>query len=104
MCGLGNSSLKECEFFKDVMDVKMFRFDEVVEGVMVGFRDDYGIIIFINVNVGEGVKIIFCLVCVIIVWKMVFFFKGMWRGLNKFFSMSDSGVKVFEFWMLMFVW
>ena len=42
MCGLGNSSSKEREFFKDVMDAKIFRLDEVAEGVMVGFRDDYG--------------------------------------------------------------
>ena len=51
LCGLGNSSSKEREFFKDVIDAKMFRLDEVAEGVMVGPRDDYGTIIFINVNV-----------------------------------------------------
>ena len=42
MCGLGNSSSKEHEFFKDVMDTKIFRLDEVAEGVMVGSKDDYG--------------------------------------------------------------
>ena len=76
MCGLGNSSSKEREFFKDVMDAKMFRLDEVAEGVMVGSRDDYGTIIFINVNVGEGAKIISCLARVITARKIVFFSKG----------------------------
>ena len=73
MCGLGNSSSKEREFFKDVMDAKMFRLDEVAEGVMVGPRDDYGTIIFINVNVGEGAKIISCLACAITALKIIFF-------------------------------
>ena len=73
MCGLGNSSSKEREFFKDVMDAKMFRLDEVAEGVMVGPRDDYGTIIFINVNVGEGAKIISCLACAITAREIIFF-------------------------------
>ena len=76
MCGLGNSSSKEREFFKDVMDAKMFRLDEVAEGVMVGPRDDYGTIIFINVNVGEGAKIISCLARAITAREIVFFLKG----------------------------
>ena len=76
MCGLGNSSSKEREFFKDVMDAKMFRLDEVAEGVMVGPRDDYGTIIFINVNVGEGAKIISCLARAITAREIVFFPKG----------------------------
>ena len=76
MCGLGNSSSKEREFFKDVMDAKMFRLDEVAEGVMVGLRDDYGTIIFINVNVGEGAKIISCLARAITAREIVFFSKG----------------------------
>ena len=97
MCGLGNSSSKEREFFKDVMDAKMFRLDEVAEGVMVGFRDDYGTTIFINVNVGEGAKIISCLARAITARKMVFFFKGTRRGSNKLLSTSDSGANVFEF-------
>ena len=75
MCGLGNSSSKEREFFKDVMDAKMFRLDEVAEGVMVGPRDDYGTIIFINVNVGEGAKIISCSARAITAPKIVFFFQ-----------------------------
>ena len=73
MCGLGNSSSKEREFFKDVMDAKMFRLDEVAEGVMVGPRDDYGTIIFINVNVGEGAVIISCLARAITARKIIFF-------------------------------
>ena len=81
MCGLGNSSLKEREFFKDVMDAKMFRLDEVAEGVMVGSRDDYGTKIFINVNVGEGVKIISCLARAITARKIIFFFQ---RDAKKF--------------------
>ena len=97
MCGLGNSSSKKREFFKDVMATKMFRLDEVAEGVMVGFRDDYGTTIFINVNVGEGAKIISCLARAITARKMVFFFKGTRRGSNKLLSTSDSGAKVFEF-------
>ena len=97
MCGLGNSSSKEREFFKDVMDMKIFRLHEVAEEVMVGSRDDYGTTIFINVNVGEGVKIIFCLVRAIIARKIVFFFKGTRRGSNKLLSTSGSGAKVFEF-------
>ena len=75
MCGLGNSSSKEREFFKDVIDTKIFRLDEVAEEVMVGSRDDYGATIFINVNVGEGAKIIFCLARAITARKIVFFFK-----------------------------
>ena len=74
MCGLGNSSSKEREFFKDVMDTKIFRLDEVAEEVMVGSRNDYGTTIFINVNVGEGAKIIFCLARAITARKIVFFF------------------------------
>ena len=96
MCGLGNSSSKEREFFKDVMDTKIFRLDEVAEEVMVGSRDDYGATIFINVNVGEGAKIIFCLARAITARKIVFFFfKGTRRGSNKLLSTSDSGAKVF---------
>ena len=76
MCGLGNSSSTEREFFKDVMDTKIFRLDEVAEEVMVGSRDDYGETIFINVNVGEGAKIIFCLARAITARKIVFFSKG----------------------------
>ena len=97
MCGLGNSSSKEREFFKDIMDAKMFRLDEVAEGVMIGFRDDYGTIIFINVNVGEGAKIISCLVRAITARKIVFFFKGTRRGSNKLLSTSESDARVFEF-------
>ena len=97
MCGLGNSSSKEREFFKDVMDTKIFRLDEVAEEVMVGSRDDYGATIFINVNVGEGAKIISCLARVITARKIVFFFKGTRRGSNKLLGTSDSDAKVFEF-------
>ena len=97
MCGLGNSSSKEREFFKDVMDTKIFRLDEVAEEVMVGSRDDYGATIFINVNVGEGAKIIFCLARAVTARKIVFFLKGTRRGSNKLLSTSDSGAKVFEF-------
>ena len=81
MCGLGNSSSKEREFIKDVMDAKMLRLDEVAEGVMVGSRDDYGTKIFINVNVGEGVKIISCLARAITARKIIFFFQ---RDAKKF--------------------
>ena len=81
MCGLGNSSSKEREFFKDVMHTKIFRLDEVAEGVMVGSRDDYGTKIFINVNVGEGVKIISCLARAITARKIIFFFQ---RDAKKF--------------------
>ena len=81
MCGLGNSSSKEREFIKDVMDAKMLRLDEVAEGVMVGSRDDYGTKIFINVNVGEGVKIISCLARPITARKIIFFFQ---RDAKKF--------------------
>ena len=42
---------------------------------MVGSRDDYGATIFINVNVGEGAKIIFCLARAITARKIVFFFQ-----------------------------
>ena len=42
---------------------------------MVGSRDDYGTIIFINVNVGEGAKIISCLARAITARKIVFFFQ-----------------------------
>ena len=35
MCGLGNSSSKEREFFKDIMDTKIFRLDEVAESWLV---------------------------------------------------------------------
>lgn len=97
LCGLGNSSSKEREFFKDVIDAKMFRLDEVAEGVMVGPRDDYGTIIFINVNVGEGAKIISCLARAITAPKIVFFSKGTRRASNKLLSTSDSGANVFEF-------
>ena len=81
MCGSGNSSSKEREFIKDVMDAKMLRLDEVAEGVMVGSRDDYGTKIFINVNVGEGVKIISCLARAITARKIIFFFQ---RDAKKF--------------------
>ena len=81
MRGSGNSSSKEREFIKDVMDAKMLRLDEVAEGVMVGSRDDYGTKIFINVNVGEGVKIISCLARAITARKIIFFFQ---RDAKKF--------------------
>ena len=53
MCGLGNSSSKEREFERRLWHT-----------------------IFINVNVGEGAKIIFCLARAITARKIVFFSKG----------------------------
>ena len=98
MCGLGNSSSKEREFFKDVMDTKIFRLDEVAEEVMVGSRDDYGATIFINVNVGEGAKIIFCLARAITARKIVFFFsKGREEVRTNFLARVTVVRKFFSF-------
>lgn len=98
MCGLGNSSSKEREFFKDVMDTKIFRLDEVAEEVMVGSRDDYGATIFINVNVGEGAKIIFCLARAITARKILFFFsKGREEVRTNFLARVTVVRKFFSF-------